>query len=46
MLRYLRHIDELAAGKLRWQILTNGAQWRLYYQGARPVAGQFFQIDF
>lgn len=45
MLRYLRRIDDLTTGKLRWGILTNGAQWRLYYQGARNVAEQFFQVD-
>lgn len=45
MLRYLRRIDDLTTGKLRWGILTNGAQWRLYYQGARSVAEQFFQVD-
>ena len=46
MLRYLRRVDDLTAGKLRWGILTNGARWRLYYQGARSVSEQFFEIDF
>ena len=45
MLRYLRHVDDLTTGKLRWGILTNGAQWRLYYAGARSVSEQFFEID-
>ena len=45
MLRYLRRIDDLAIGKLRWGFLTNGARWRLYYQGARSVSEQFFEID-
>lgn len=45
MLRYLRRVDDLTTGKLRWGILTNGARWRLYYQGARSVAEQFFEID-
>ena len=45
MLRYLRRADDLADGGVRWGILTNGAQWRLYYQGARSVANQFFEID-
>ena len=45
MLRYLRRIDDLTTGKLRWGILTDGAQWRLYYQGARSVSEQFFEID-
>ena len=45
MLRYLRRVDDLASGSLRWGILTNGARWRLYYQGARSVSEQFFEID-
>ncbi|WP_375207533.1 Eco57I restriction-modification methylase domain-containing protein [Hyphococcus sp.] len=45
MLRYLRRVDDLTTGKLRWGILTNGGRWRLYYQGARSVSEQFFEID-
>ena len=45
MLRYLRRVDDLTTGKLRWGILTNGARWRLYYQGARSVSEQFFEAD-
>ena len=45
MLRYLRRIDDLTAGALRWGMLTNGAVWRLYYQGARSVSEQFFEVD-
>ena len=45
MLRYLRRVDDLTTGKLRWGILTNGAQWRLYYQGAQSVSEQFFEMD-
>ena len=45
MLRYLRRVDDLTTGKLRWGILTNGAHWRLYYAGARSVSEQFFEID-
>ena len=45
MLRYLRRADDLTNGGLRWGILTNGAQWRLYWQGARSVANQFLEID-
>ena len=30
MLRYLRRVDDLTSGHLRWGILTNGARWRLY----------------
>ena len=45
MLRYLRRADDITSGKLRWGILTNGARWRLYYQGARSVSEQFYEID-
>jgi len=45
MLRYLRRVEDLTTGKLRWGILTNGARWRLYYQGARSVAEEYFEVD-
>ena len=45
MLRYLRRVDDLTTGNLRWGMLTDGGRWRLYYQGARSVAEQFFEID-
>lgn len=45
MLRYLRRVEDLTTGKLRWGILTNGARWRLYYQGAQSVSEHFFEID-
>jgi hypothetical protein len=45
MLRYLRRVDDITTGNLRWGILTNGGRWRLYYAGARSVSEQFFEID-
>ena len=45
MLRYLRRVEDLTQGGLRWGILTNGACWRLYWQGARSVSEQFFELD-
>lgn len=45
MLRYLRRVDDLTTGDLRWGILTNGGRWRLYYSGAQSVSEQFFEID-
>jgi hypothetical protein len=45
MIRYLRRVDDLTTGNLRWGMLTNGAKWRLYYQGARSVSEQFFEVD-
>ncbi len=45
MLRYLRRAEDFSAGKLRWGILTNGGRWRLYYQGAKSVSEDFFELD-
>lgn len=45
MLRYLRRIDDVTSGTLRWGILTNGARWRLYFSGARSVSEQFLELD-
>lgn len=45
MLRYLRRVDDLTTGDLRWGMLTNGGRWRLYYSGAQSVSEQFFEID-
>ncbi|MEF2549633.1 hypothetical protein VQ045_21250 [Aurantimonas sp. E1-2-R+4] len=45
MLRYLRRVDDLTNGSLRWGILTNGLRWRLYYSGAQSIAEDFFELD-
>jgi hypothetical protein len=45
MLRYLRRVDDVTDGGLRWGILTNGRQWRLYFKGALSVAEDFLEID-
>lgn len=45
ILRYLRRIDDLTRGQLRWGILTNGSRWRLYWAGARSVSEEFLEID-
>lgn len=45
MLRYLRRVDTITEGKVRWAILTNGGRWRLYYQGAKSVSDEFCEID-
>ncbi len=45
MLRYLRRVDVVTEGKLRWGILTNGAKWRLYFQGAKSVSEEFCELD-
>lgn len=45
MLRYLRRVDDVTQGRLRWGILTNGRLWRLYWQGALSVSEDFLEID-
>jgi len=45
MLRYLRRIDDLTGGALRWAVLTNGTRWRLYWAGARSISEEFLEID-
>jgi hypothetical protein len=45
MLRYLRRAEDASDGKLEWGILTNGRQWRLYWQGARSRAEEFLELD-
>jgi len=45
IMHYLRRAAVIADGKMPWGILTNGRQWRLYYQNALSVAEDFFEID-
>jgi hypothetical protein len=47
MLRYMRRVDDITQGKLRWGVLTNGQRWRLYYQGATILVCErsFFHAD-
>ena len=45
ILKYLRRVDDVTRGKLRWGILTNGRQWRLYFQGADSVSEEYLEID-
>jgi hypothetical protein len=45
MLRYLRRVDDVTKGGLRWGMLTNGRHWRLYFKGALSVAEDFLEID-
>ncbi len=45
ILSYLRRVDVVTRGKLRWGILTNGRIWRLYFQGADSVAEEYLEID-
>jgi hypothetical protein len=45
MLRYLSRAEVASDGAVRWGILTNGAVWRLYWQGARSRSEEFLQFD-
>ena len=45
MLRYLRRVDDVTNGGLRWGMLSNGRHWRLYFRGALSVAEDFLEID-
>ncbi|WP_206663916.1 hypothetical protein [Sphingomonas oligophenolica] len=45
LLRYLRRIDDLTNGELRWGILTNGSKWRLYFSGARSTIDDYLELD-
>lgn len=45
ILRYLSTVEVASDRKIRWGILTNGARWRLYWQGARSRAEEFLEID-
>ena len=45
ILSYLRRVDDVTRGKLRWGILTNGRLWRLYSKGPIFVAEEFLEID-
>ncbi|OGT06350.1 MAG: hypothetical protein A2143_13055 [Gallionellales bacterium RBG_16_57_15] len=45
ILRYLSSVEVASDRKVRWGILTNGAVWRLYWQGARSRSEEFFELN-
>lgn len=45
LIRYLTRAETISNRAVRWGILTNGRQWRLYYSGARSLLDGFFEID-
>ena len=45
VMHYLSRADVITQGRMRWGILTNGRQWRLYWQGALSVAEDYLEID-
>ncbi|MBI5438464.1 MAG: hypothetical protein HY936_05895 [Nitrosomonadales bacterium] len=45
ILRYLSSAEVASERAVRWGILTNGAVWRLYWQGARSRSEEFLELD-
>ncbi|HEX4159675.1 MAG TPA: hypothetical protein VHY79_14505, partial [Rhizomicrobium sp.] len=45
MLRYLTRADVMSDGRIAWGILSNGRNWRLYYQRAKSRSEQFIEFD-
>lgn len=45
ILRYLSSVEVASDRKVRWGLLTNGAVWRLYWQGARSRSEEFLELD-
>jgi hypothetical protein len=45
IINYVRRVDDVTRGKLRWGILTNGRQWRLYFAGADSISEEHLEID-
>ncbi|MDP4029856.1 MAG: Eco57I restriction-modification methylase domain-containing protein [Gallionella sp.] len=45
ILRYLSSVEVASDRAVCWGILTNGAVWRLYWQGARSRSEEFLELD-
>ncbi|MGA8146955.1 MAG: hypothetical protein WB870_05175 [Gallionellaceae bacterium] len=45
ILRYLSSVEVASDRAVHWGILTNGAVWRLYWQGARSRSEEFLELD-
>ena len=45
ILRYLSSVEIASNRAINYGILTNGAVWRLYWQGARSRSEEFLEID-
>jgi len=45
MLRYLSQAEIASDRAVMWGLLSNGRQWRLYWQGARSRSEEFVEID-
>ena len=44
MLRYLSRVEVASNRAVQWGVLTNGAIWRLYWQGARSRSEEFLEF--
>lgn len=45
ILRYLSAVEVASERRIRWGVLTNGRQWRLYFQGARSRSEEYVEFD-
>ncbi|HHT9105950.1 MAG TPA: Eco57I restriction-modification methylase domain-containing protein [Candidatus Wujingus californicus] len=43
--KYLDDVYHASEGRIQWAILTNGKQWRLFYNRASSRSGNFYEID-
>ncbi len=43
--KYLDDVSFLSDSRIQWAILTNGAQWRLFYHKASSRSGNFYEVD-
>lgn len=45
IIRYLSIVDVQSDKAVKWGILTNGREWRLYYQDAKSRSEEFLSLD-
>ena len=43
--KYLDDVYHASEGRMQWAILTNGKQWRLFYNRAASRSGNFYEVD-
>jgi len=43
--KYLDDVYYASDGRMQWAILTNGKQWRLFYNRAASRSGNFYEVD-
>lgn len=45
IIRYLTRSETVSDRAVRWAVLTNGQQWRLYFSGARSLLDGYFETN-